>query len=84
MPIIFLIHNLAASFAIKVFREAKKMSRHENLRIVALTFDGYLFPQKLRNLFSTYPPVQEDNIGCIDKKYWMASIRKLFCQRLLH
>ena len=59
VPIVFLIHNLSAGSAIKVFREAKKMSRCKNLRVVALTFDGHLFPQKLGNLFLTYPPVQE-------------------------
>ena len=44
------------------------MSGHKNLRIVALTFDGHLFPQRLESLFSTYPPVQEADIGVMDSK----------------
>lgn len=68
VPIIFLVHNLDAGSAIKVFREAKKMSGRKNLRIVALTFDGHLFPQRLKNLFSTYPPVPEADIGAMDNK----------------
>ena len=44
------------------------MSGHQNLRIVALTFDGHLFPQRLESLFSTYPPVQEADIGVMDSK----------------
>lgn len=68
VPILFFVHNLAAGSAIKVFREAKKMSGHKNLRIVALTFDGHLFPQRLESLFSTYPPVQEADIGVMDSK----------------
>ena len=68
VPIIFLVHNLDAGSAIKVFREAKKMSGRKNLRIVALTFDGHLFPQRLENLFSTYPPVPEADVGAMDNK----------------
>lgn len=44
------------------------MSGHKNLRIVALTFDGHLFPQRLESLFSTYPPVQEADVGAMDNK----------------
>ena len=55
IPIIFMVHNLDAGSAIKVFREAKKMLGYKKLRTVALTFDGHLFSQKLDNLFSTYP-----------------------------
>ena len=68
VPIIFLVHNLDAGSAIKVFREAKKMSGHKNLRIVALTLNGHLFPQRLKNLFSTYPPVLEADVGAMDNK----------------
>ena len=55
-PLIFILHGVNPAEAPKLLREADKLSKNKNIKIVVLTLAENIFGQRRDNIFTIYPP----------------------------
>ncbi|MBR6268159.1 MAG: glycosyltransferase [Selenomonadaceae bacterium] len=56
IPVIFILHGINPKEAPAFIREARKLQKYPNIRMVVLTFQDNIFGEKLPNVYPMYPP----------------------------